>query len=105
MYADKQYILDLRHRIHEYPEIDFELPKTIALVKAELDKLGIPYTEEFGESSVVAYINPDKCKLCRKCVNECPTGSITMIGLAPLPKEPKVAPAPKAAPATPATEK
>ncbi len=60
MYADKQYILDLRHRIHEYPEIDFELPKTIALVKAELDKLGIPYTEDFGESSVVAYINPEK---------------------------------------------
>ena len=64
---------------------------------------------EFGAITVennVAYIDSDKCRLCRKCVNECPTGSITMIGLAPLPKEPKVAPAPKvAAPATPATEK
>jgi len=58
MYADKEYIIGLRRKIHEYPELDFELPKTIALVKSELDKLGIPYTEKFGESSVVAYINP-----------------------------------------------
>ncbi len=58
MYADKEYIIGLRRKIHEYPELDFELPKTIALVKSELDKLGLPYTEEFGESSVVAYINP-----------------------------------------------
>ena len=63
---------------------------------------------EFGAITIennLAFIDSDKCRLCRKCVNECPTGSITMIGLAPLPKEPKepkVAPAPKAAPATPA---
>jgi len=60
MYADKDYILKLRHEIHEYPEIGFELPKTIALVKRELDKLGIQYTEKYGESSVVATINPHK---------------------------------------------
>lgn len=60
MYADKEYIIGLRRKIHQYPELDFELPKTIALVKDELDKLDIPYTEKFGESSVVAYINPDK---------------------------------------------
>ena len=33
MYADKEYILSLRHEIHEYPEIGFDLPKTISLVK------------------------------------------------------------------------
>lgn len=60
MYADKDYIISLRHEIHEYPEIGFELPKTIAVVKRELDSLGIEYTEKFGESSVVAMINPDK---------------------------------------------
>ena len=60
MYADKDYILNLRHEIHEYPEIGFELPKTIALVKRELDNMGIVYTEKYGESSVVATINPDK---------------------------------------------
>ncbi|MBR4288565.1 MAG: amidohydrolase [Clostridia bacterium] len=60
MYADKDHILNLRHEIHEYPEIGFDLPKTIALVKRELDLLGIEYTEKYGESSVVATINPQK---------------------------------------------
>lgn len=58
MFADKEYIINLRHEIHEYPEIGFDLTKTIALVKRELDKLGIEYTEKYGESSVVAIINP-----------------------------------------------
>lgn len=57
---DKDYIINIRREIHQYPEVDFELPKTIALVKRELDKMGIPYTEEYGKSSVVATINPDK---------------------------------------------
>lgn len=60
MYADKDYIISLRHEIHEYPEIGFELPKTIAVVKRELESLGIEYTTEYGESSVVGIINPDK---------------------------------------------
>lgn len=37
----------------------------------------------------VAYIDSQKCKLCRKCVNECPTGAIVLRGMDPLPKEPK----------------
>lgn len=57
---DKDYIIGIRREIHQYPEVDFELPKTIALVKRELDKMGIPYTEEYGKSSVVATINPEK---------------------------------------------
>ena len=60
MYADKDYILSLRHELHEYPEIGFDLPKTLSVVKRELDKLGIEYTEKYGESSVVATINPEK---------------------------------------------
>lgn len=60
MYADKDYIISLRHEIHEYPEIGFDLPKTIAVVKRELENLGIEYTTEYGESSVVGIINPDK---------------------------------------------
>ena len=51
----------------------------------------------------VAYIDSQKCKLCRKCVNECPTGAIVLKGMDPLPKEPKTPAAkpaePKAAPA------
>lgn len=44
----------------------------------------------------LAYIDSQKCKLCRKCVNECPTGAIKLVGMEPLPKMPK-APAAKAA--------
>ena len=44
----------------------------------------------------LAYIDSQKCKLCRKCVNECPTGAITLKGMEPLAKEPK-APATKPA--------
>lgn len=44
----------------------------------------------------LAYIDSQKCKLCRKCVNECPTGAIKLVGMDPLPKTPK-APAAKAA--------
>ena len=50
----------------------------------------------FGAITVennLAYIDPQKCKLCRKCVNECPTGAIKLVNMEPLPKEPKAAPA------------
>lgn len=60
MYADKDYIINLRHEIHKYPEIGFDLPKTIAVVKRELEKLNVPYSEKYGESSVVGFINPNK---------------------------------------------
>ena len=51
----------------------------------------------------LAYINADKCKLCRKCVNECPTGAIHLENMEPLPREPKPA-APKVAPQVVAPE-
>ena len=59
--VDKEYILALRHEIHEYPELEFDLPRTLAVVRRELDALGIPYTEQYGKSSIVGYLNPD-CK-------------------------------------------
>ena len=60
MYADKEYIIALRRELHEYPEVGFDLPKTVAVVKRELDRMGIEHTEKYGESSVVATINPAK---------------------------------------------
>ena len=52
----------------------------------------------------LAYIDSEKCKLCRKCVNECPTGAIVLVGMPPLAKEPKPAPAPKPAAEAKVTE-
>lgn len=57
---DNDYIVAIRREIHEYPETDFDLPKTVAVVKRELERMGIPYTEKYGRCSVVGYINPDK---------------------------------------------
>ena len=47
----------------------------------------------------VAYIDFTKCKLCKKCVAECPTGAIHAVNF------PVVKPKPEAAPAAPAAAK
>ena len=56
-----EYAVALRRELHQYPEVGFDLPKTLALVRRELDGMGISYTEEFGTSSIVATVNPE-CK-------------------------------------------
>lgn len=57
----KNYVKKIRRELHEYPEIGFDLPKTLALIRRELEDIGIEYTEDFGKSSIVATINPEKC--------------------------------------------
>lgn len=59
--VDREYILSLRHELHRHPELAFDLPVTLALVRRELDRLGIPYTEQYGQSSITAFLNPE-CK-------------------------------------------
>lgn len=56
---DKDYVIALRREIHQYPETDFDLPRTVALVERELAAMGIPFTEKYAKGSVVGYINPD----------------------------------------------
>jgi ferredoxin len=36
--------------------------------------------EAIAMDNNLAYIDPQKCKLCRKCVGECPTGAIVAVG-------------------------
>ena len=50
------YAVDIRRQLHQYPEVGFELEKTVNLVSEELSKIGIPYTFEYGKGSVVAHI-------------------------------------------------
>lgn len=57
--ADKNYIIEIRRKLHRVPELGFELNETLKIVRNELEKLGIDYTEELGKSSIVATINPD----------------------------------------------
>ena len=59
--VDKEYILSVRRELHMYPELAFDLPKTTALIRRELEAMDIPYTERYGKSSIVGFINPD-CK-------------------------------------------
>ncbi len=40
--VDKEYILSLRRELHMYPELEFELPKTLAVIRRELDAMDIP---------------------------------------------------------------
>ena len=56
----ESYVKKIRREIHEYPEIGFDLPRTLALIRRELDEIGIEYTEKYGKSSIVATINPEK---------------------------------------------
>ena len=55
--VDKSYILSLRHELHQHPELGFDLPNTLSLVRRELQKLEIPFTEQLGRSSIVACLN------------------------------------------------
>ena len=58
---DQQDLVRIRRQIHMHPELRWDLPKTNALVREELDKIGVPYESGvYGENSVVAMINGEK---------------------------------------------
>ncbi|MBQ4193242.1 MAG: amidohydrolase [Clostridia bacterium] len=58
---DEEDLVRIRRTLHEYPELGWELQKTSALVREELDKAGIPYeADRYGKNTVVATINPEK---------------------------------------------
>ncbi len=60
MESYESYAIELRRTLHQHPEIGFDLPETLALVRRELSAMGIPFTERFGKSAIVATINEDK---------------------------------------------
>lgn len=53
--AIAEQIVDCRRRIHQQPEISFELPKTTALVLAELESYGYQ-PEIVGRSGIVCHV-------------------------------------------------
>ena len=54
------YVIKLRRELHENAEIGYELPSTLAILRRELDNIGVEYTEKYGKSSIVATVNPEK---------------------------------------------
>ena len=62
MITDKlyEYARGIRRRIHEYPEVGFELDETVKLVSEELRQMGIEYTYAYGKGSVVAELGRGK---------------------------------------------
>lgn len=57
MKADKNYIINARQELHQIPEIGFDLPKTLAYVRCQLEAIGLPYTESYGKSCIIATLN------------------------------------------------
>lgn len=57
-----QYAVAARRTLHRYPEVGFDLPRTVQFVSAELNAMGIPHTTRFGEGSVVGFIGDDPDK-------------------------------------------
>ena len=58
---DQDDLVRIRRQLHMYPEMKWDLPMTSALVREELDKIGIPYEADvYGKHSVVATVNAEK---------------------------------------------
>lgn len=54
--SDLQYAVDIRRQIHRHPELGFDLPETSALVKRELEHIGIVPIDSYAPCSVSGYI-------------------------------------------------
>ncbi|XP_077248317.1 IAA-leucine-resistant (ILR1)-like 3 [Tasmannia lanceolata] len=53
---DKDWLVSVRRQIHENPELCFEEYNTSALIRRELDRIGISYSFPFAKTGVVAQI-------------------------------------------------
>ena len=51
-----EWIIDIRRELHKHPELMYEEIKTSALVRRELDKLGIKYRSPIAKTGVLASI-------------------------------------------------
>ncbi|KAL5768693.1 hypothetical protein ACOSP7_015239 [Xanthoceras sorbifolium] len=50
------WMVGIRRKLHENPELSFEEFETSKLIRAELDQMGIPYTYPIAVTGIVGYI-------------------------------------------------
>lgn len=53
---NNQWFINTRRELHKIPELDFELPKTVAYVTSLLDEMGLIYKTGVGKSGIVVDI-------------------------------------------------
>ncbi len=57
---NQEELVRIRRQLHMYPELKWDLPLTAALVKEELEKVGIDFVAgQYGANTIVATINPE----------------------------------------------
>lgn len=63
-FAQRQELVDwivgIRRKIHEKPELGFEEFETSKLIREELDKMGIPYKYPVAVTGVVGFVGTGK---------------------------------------------
>jgi len=52
----EDFVVNIRRKLHKYPELDFSLPKTTEIICDTLDQLKINYKKNIGKSGIVAEI-------------------------------------------------
>ncbi|KAK1419400.1 hypothetical protein QVD17_28567 [Tagetes erecta] len=53
---EKDWLISIRRKIHEHPELRFQEHNTSALIRSELQRLGISYTYPIAHTGLVAHI-------------------------------------------------
>lgn len=56
----ENYVTKIRRELHSCPGVGFELDETLQIIRRELDKIGISYTEKYGKSSIVATLGEER---------------------------------------------